>query len=619
MSKKSMRVKINSLEMSSKKLILSLVMLMVGSGNFWLLQSCSAGDREIMPKGVILILVDDIGYGDIDILYPSDLKTPQIDRLCREGVRLTDFHVGTTCSPTRASLMTGRNINATGVWHTIAGRDILREDEQTMAEVFQANGWATGHFGKWHLGDGYPYYPRYRGFDVTYIHGGGGVGQQPDYYGNNYYATVDNAGNETTPDVYFNNGKEVVADEFCTDFWFSRAKEFIQGSVEEGKPFFCYIPLNAAHGPFNAPYGYKEGFDGLIENIDYNVSILDEFLEKSGIKEDVLLIFTTDNGTARDRLGGLRGRKGSHYDGGHNVPCFWRWKNGGIAGDTTLSRDVASLTVGADLLPTFVDMFGLVKPGGGKPLDGMSLKNHLLDPDQEPAERVWVVDTQRSADLVKWKRSSVMMDEVMNGRIVHKWRLVRNSSETEFELYDFLTDRAQERNIIDGNDQIVTSMKEAYEIWWDKISEGWELYPPFVLGVEEESILFSHNWLGDGGTPWNQNQVRNAASGTRTSSVRFDSSGIYLFELRRWPREDGGAIDGMDSTGEGKARVGASRAKLEIAGTGEWIKTFEPGSNKVIFEAEVEAGEPTTLSSAFLDEDDNILCGAYYIYITKKE
>ena len=167
-------------------------------------------EESANPKGVVLVLIDDIGYGDINLLEPSDLQTPHLDNLGRESLRLTDFHVGTTCSPTRASLLTGRYVNATGVWHTIAGRSMLRENELTIADVFKANGWRTGVFGKWHLGEGYPFAPRFRGFDTTVTHGGGGVGQQPDYWRNDYYAakeaTKNHAGDPTDIDHYFHNG-----------------------------------------------------------------------------------------------------------------------------------------------------------------------------------------------------------------------------------------------------------------------------------------------------------------------------------------------------------------------------------------------------------------------------
>ena len=229
--------------------------ILVAFAAFFLCSTNAFAESPANPKGIIFVLIDDIGYGDINALTPGDLETPSLDSLYRESIVLTDFHVGTTCAPTRASLMTGRYVNAGGVWHTIAGRELLREDEQTMAEVFKANGWATGIFGKWHLGEGYPFAPRFRGFDVSVIHGGGGVGQGPDFWDNDYYTGVDFDGKKTQADTYFVNGIPTPANKFCTDFWFDRSMKFVKQNVDAGKPFFCYLPTNAAHGPFNAPHG----------------------------------------------------------------------------------------------------------------------------------------------------------------------------------------------------------------------------------------------------------------------------------------------------------------------------------------------------------------------------
>ena len=576
----------------------------------------------VQPKGVVLILIDDIGYGDVNVLDPSaGLKTPHLDRLYGESIRFTDFHVGTTCSPTRGSLMTGRHVNAGGVIHTIAGRSLLFEGEQTMADVFKANGWSTGIFGKWHLGDGYPYLPRFRGFEKTVIHGGGGVGQGPDYWGNDYYSIKKFDGSPAVPDVYFENGRPVKADAFCTDYWFKRAKEFITDSLRNGKRFFCYLPTNAAHGPCNAPFGGKKGFDGLIENIDVNMGRLEEFLEKEGIKDDVLLIWTTDNGTAGKRSGGLRGRKGSHYDGGHRVPCFWRWKNGGIAGSPEKARDVNSLTAVADFLPTFIDLFELKKPRGGKPLHGISIKEMALNPDYALKPRTWVVDTQRGVQLEKWKQGEVMQDVVRDGRIEHKWRLVRYKDGADFEVYDCIEDRAQKSNLMKTSAElsagVVKELSSVYDEWWKEISPGQKPFPPVVLGVMDEDILFSHDWIGEGMTPWNPGMVRRAAKGSRTSSVRFDKSGRYRFELRRWPREEGSVITAPDKTGKGKALKDIIAAQLKINGVGEWNTKVKQDDNCVVFEADVKAGAQTELRSAFTDADGKIICGAYYIYIKR--
>ena len=190
------------------------------------------------PPNVVLVMTDDQGYGDFGCYGNPWLKTPAIDSLAASAsFILADFHVDPTCAPTRAALMTGRYSSRTGVWHTVMGRSILRKDEVTMAQVFADSGYRTGIFGKWHLGDNYPYRPQDRGFQEVLIHGGGGVGQTPDYWGNDYF-----------DDTYLHNGKREKFSGYCTDVWFQAAEKFIEQNRD--RPFFAYIPTNAAHGPF---------------------------------------------------------------------------------------------------------------------------------------------------------------------------------------------------------------------------------------------------------------------------------------------------------------------------------------------------------------------------------
>jgi len=152
--------------------------------SFLILLLLTASAVANAKPNVILIMTDDHGYGDMSAHGHPHLKTPNMDRLHRESVRLTDFHVDPTCSPTRSALMTGRYSARVGVWHTIMSRYMLREDETTAAQLFQQAGYRTGIFGKWHLGDTFPYAPRFRGFDESVVIGGGGAGQTPDYWGN---------------------------------------------------------------------------------------------------------------------------------------------------------------------------------------------------------------------------------------------------------------------------------------------------------------------------------------------------------------------------------------------------------------------------------------------------
>jgi arylsulfatase A-like enzyme len=155
---------------------------------------------------VVIVITDDQGYGDLSCHGNPIVKTPNIDKLFSQSVRLTDYHVAPTCSPTRCAFLTGHWTNRTGVWHTIMGRSMLREDEVTMGQVFKDAGYATGMFGKWHLGDNYPYRPEDRGFTEVMRHGGGGVGQTPDYWDNAYF-----------DGSYWHNGKPTPVKGFCTD------------------------------------------------------------------------------------------------------------------------------------------------------------------------------------------------------------------------------------------------------------------------------------------------------------------------------------------------------------------------------------------------------------------
>ncbi|MGB2821551.1 MAG: arylsulfatase, partial [Phycisphaerae bacterium] len=278
---------------------------------------------------VVLVITDDQGYGDLGCHGNEVIRTPNIDRLHGESVRLTNFHVGPTCAPTRAGLMTGRYCNCTGVWHTIAGRSLIRRDEVTMADVFAAGGYRTGIFGKWHLGDNYPFRPQDRGFQDVLVHGGGGVSQTPDYWGNDYF-----------DDTYFRSGVPESCTGYCTDVWFDEAMKFIEAGRD--RPFFCYLPTNAPHGPYNVADSYsrpyrglipdqRANFYGMITNIDDNVGRLRAKLAELGIEENTILIWMTDNGTSAGcsldenefvREGfnaGMRGMKGSAYDGGHRT------------------------------------------------------------------------------------------------------------------------------------------------------------------------------------------------------------------------------------------------------------------------------------------------------------
>jgi arylsulfatase A-like enzyme len=226
-----------------------------------------AGDSG--RPNVVLIITDDQGYGDLGVHGNPIISTPNMDALAEESIRLEDYHVAPNCAPTRAGLLTGRWHNRTGVWHTVMGRSMLRQDEVTLADMLAANGYRTAMIGKWHLGDNYPYRPHDRGFEYAYYNGGGGVGQTPDFWNNAYF-----------DGSYFRNGQAEPAEGYVTDVFFDEAIAFIDSVRGGDKPFFVYLATNAPHGPMHAPPQYAdlyadEGlsvavqhFLGMISNID---------------------------------------------------------------------------------------------------------------------------------------------------------------------------------------------------------------------------------------------------------------------------------------------------------------------------------------------------------------
>ena len=548
------------------------------------------------PPNVVLVITDDQGYGDLACHGNSVIRTPNLDALYTQSVRLTDFHVGPTCSPTRAALMTGRYCNRTGVWHTIMGRSLLRRDEVTMADVFAAGGYRTGMFGKWHLGDNYPFRPGDRGFHEVLAHGGGGVGQTPDYWGNDYF-----------DDTYRHNGTPKKYTGYCTDIWFDAAMRFMETCRD--RPFFVYLTTNAAHGPYNVaeeyskPYEGKDvpnaNFYGMITNIDDNMGRLLGKLKALGIEENTVLIFMTDNGTSAGFRGGkgfnagMKGTKGSEYDGGHRVPCFIRWPAGRLGG----ARDVDRLTAHIDLLPTLVELCGLEEPPGVA-LDGKSLVP-LLRGQGEWEDRVLVTDSQRIEHPEKWRKSAVMTD---------RWRLVNGK-----ELYDIGADPGQDRDIADDHPGVVKRLRQAYEQWWASVSTRFDEYCEIVLGSDEESPtrLTCHDWHGGGAVPWAQGHIRNGLEANGFWAVDVARAGQYEFSLRRWPREVDVPIH--EAVPRGKAIL-ARKARLTIADLDVTKPVFK-GDREVTFRVRLKPGK--TQLRAWLIANDGSSRGAYYVYVKR--
>ncbi|MCP5116450.1 MAG: arylsulfatase, partial [bacterium] len=297
--------------------------------------------RAPAAPNVVLLITDDQGYGDLGCHGNPVLRTPNLDRFHDDSVRFTDFHVDPLCAPTRAGLLTGRYAYRTGVTAAYAGRSILRRDEKTMADILAGGGYRNGLFGKWHLGDNWPYRPNERGFDETVACWSGGVTQAADWWGNDYF-----------DDTYYRNNVPEKFNGYCTDVFFDEGLRFIERNAD--RPFFLYLPTNAPHAPYwvdkkySRPYAEqgvdepRASFYGMITNIDENFARLRGKLQELGIEDNTILIFMTDNGSSagwRDgNNAGMRAGKGSNYDGGHRVPFFIRWPAGRIGGGRDIGR-----------------------------------------------------------------------------------------------------------------------------------------------------------------------------------------------------------------------------------------------------------------------------------------
>jgi len=576
--------------------------------------SCFVEEKENTQTqpNVVFVITDDQGYGDLACHGNPWIKTPKMDRISEESVRFTNYHCGTTCAPTRAGIMTGKYCNHVNVWHTILGRELLRKEEYTMANAFTDNGYATGMFGKWHLGDNYPFRPQDRGFQLSVWHKAGGVGQAPDYWNNDYFG-----------DTYFRNDKPEKFEGYCTDIWFQEAIKFIESNKEN--PFFCYVSTNAPHGPFRVAKKYSDmyyqnpdvtnaSFYGMITNIDDNLVILDQKLEELGLKENTIFIFTTDNGTAAgvkldkdgfvtDGFGaGMRGKKSSKYEGGHRVPMFIRWP----AKKWQKGLDLGTVSSYSDILPTFVDWCGLKIPDSVK-FDGISWSEYLTG--NEDKERVVFSDKQRMKDLKKWKDCATM---------TNKWRLIDGN-----ELYDMDVDPGQKNDVAANHPEVVEKLKQEYETWWETVSENAQ--DPTEIGIdfskEHPVVLSSHDLISDGRVTWNQNQLRSLTEAQGHWALSFAEEKEYEVRLYRWPVESGLAINAeapegdIDEAGQlykkGKA-FKVKKAWIKVAGIEREIDV-DATQAFVSFKIKVPAGSHE-LSTGMIDEA-GLERSAYYVSI----
>ena len=575
---------------------------------------------------VILIMTDDQGYGDLSCHGNPVLSTPHLDKLASESVRLTDFHVAPMCTPTRGQLLSGYDAFRNGAMNVSSGRTLLRPELLTMADLFRSAGYRTGIFGKWHLGDNYPFRPSDRGFDESLWFPSSHINAVPDYWDNDYF-----------DDTYIHNDELEQYSGYCTDLFFGKAMDWIEQEDSE-QPFFAYIPLNAAHWPHFVPDRFRAGirksleehpevvehladagraelvsFLAMIANIDENFGNMDRFLDEKDLFDNTIVIFLTDNGSTMGEKyfnAGMRGRKTQLWEGGHRVPCFLRWPGGGLT-----SRDVDGLTQVQDLLPTLMDLANISEIPDD--LDGISLASALRGETEVP-DRMLVINYSRMPQFQE-KYTETPHIPAREGAAVlwGNWRLLEDR-----ELYNLAEDPHQDHDVAAEHPEVVSQMRSSLNDWWDGVKDNVLEPQRVIIGSDHEnpSKLTACEWLDvfvD-----QQKQIRQGTLANGAWHLTVDQPGNYTFKLRRWPRESGLKLaetvpqtEVTDGTYVKGNALPIHSGRIRIGGI-EKSGMPDPDGQSLTFQLPLEAGQ-TELQTWLLNESGEPICGAYYVYVER--
>jgi arylsulfatase A-like enzyme len=513
----------------------------------------SAAETPPRPN-VLLVITDDQGYGDFSLHGNPTLKTPHIDALGRQSVRFDRFFVNSFCSPTRAALLTGRYPLRCGVWGVTHGKETMRSEEVTLAEMLRGAGYRTGCFGKWHNGEQFPYTPPGQGFDEFFgFHNG---------HWNNYFDTPLLRGAKFEP-----------TKGYITDVLTDEAIRFLGASRQQ--PFFCYVAYNAPHSPFQAPDKHFAAFKALglddtlaafyamCAAVDDNVGRLLAELDRLKLAENTIVVFLTDNGgTAgvKHFNAHMRGGKTSVHEGGTRVPLFVRWPAGLME-----ARVVPQIAAHIDVTPTLLDLCGIEPPADVK-FDGRSLRPLLDGNDRAWPERTLfthnpISETNRYPGAVRTQKYRLVR-ELRGAQGGSKAKADRQP--TGWQLYDMGADPSQAKDLAAELPEIVADLSRQYEAWLNDISSGGLRRFPIQIGHAEENPVtlyapqaqfeglkfyagpgYAHDWL----TGWNDTSAR------LWFDVDVKRAGTYELALRyTCPAADAG-----------------SRVRVTLAGTSQEV------------------------------------------------
>lgn len=435
------------------------------------------------PWNVVLIVADDLGYGDVGCYGSPDIRTPYLDQLARQGVRFTNFYSNAPeCTPTRTALLTGRYQQRAGGLECAIGLDNVGryDDAIRLAEMgqlglppaysvipraFKQVGYHTAMFGKWHLGDGADYHPNRHGFDLFMGPTGGAV----DYF----HHTEPKGVFMGIPidgelDFYRNDQLLDRSGEYLTDLISVEAIKWIKQVQSSGEPFFLYLPFTAPHAPYQASgdwredqlttdewnTGTREAYVDMVESLDSSIGRILDTLEQSHLDDRTLVIFFSDNGPAKlGDAGDLRGNKGQLFEGGIKVPCIARWP--GVLPEGGISSQVA---ITMDFTASLVSLPGN-GPDPGRELDGMDILKHLSQGSPDiPRQLSW-----------RKKRGSTTWKATRDGP--YKYVVLEDSEkQTRSEyLFNLATDPVEEYDLCATHPERLEALRTQLEQWEEAV------------------------------------------------------------------------------------------------------------------------------------------------------
>jgi arylsulfatase/arylsulfatase A len=474
---------------------------------------------------------------------------------------------------------------------------MMYPDETTIAEMLHAAGYRTGIFGKWHLGDNYPLRAIDQGFEEALVHRGGGIGQPADPPGNRYFDPL-----------LQHNGRVEQFQGYASDIFTTSAIDFIRRNLES--PLFVYLAFNCPHTPLQISDEYMARYRGrdfaaigaeqrlqsggavdadttariygMVSNIDDNIGRLMQEISKLGLDENTIVIFLTDNGPQQNRYtAGLRGRKGTVYEGGIRVPCYIRWK--GHIQPSTVSQAAAHI----DITPTLLEACGAKTPEGVK-LDGLSLLGLLTGTGHTLPERQFFFQWHRGNEpqlhrsfAVRGPRYKLVQAE---GAGDAAWPV-----EPRYELFDIVADPREQTDLASKHPDVVAEMRMAYDRWFADVSATHGYAPPRIhVGTPFENpvILTRQDWRGPS-AGWNAQSVGHW-------ELHVAKSGQYVVQL---------TFAAAPAHGAARLKVGDAEQSVDVA----------PGERSCVFER-VELAEGPVRLEAWLASQGSRR-GAEYVEI----